>query len=288
MSAIVSPSTGPNLLDIANLMSAMTERCVVQLGHELFVGAPRFESHPPFMYSLTSQHGVGGKMPGQFAGVTGASDSFAMGVHTGTHMDSLSHVAFNECLCDGTNVMQPGVQSPRDGIRMLHSEAIKPIVARGLLLDFPGFAGKSRLTAEYGISPDDVSRCAEHEGISIRAGDVVLMRTGWDTLWPDPAAYTRMPMPGPTADTARLLAGLGIIATGSDTLAYEQAPGEQPLEVHAELISKAGIFILESLDLRELARRRAYEFVFVVLPLRISGATGSPVNPIALLAPERP
>jgi kynurenine formamidase len=233
---------------------------IVQLGHELFVGAPRFESHAPFMYSLSQEHGVGGGLPGQFCGVTGASDAFAMGVHTGTHMDSLSHVAFHECLCDGTNVFAEGVQSPAGGVRMNSGDAMRPIVAPGVLLDFP---------------------------VSIRKGDVVLVRTGWDTLWPGTREYTRMPMPGPNGDTARLFAKLGIVATGSDTLAYEQAPGENPLEVHAELLSKAGIYIFESMDLRGLSQRRAYQFIFAVAPLRIAGQTGSPVNPLALV-PARP
>lgn len=263
---------------------SLTNTTVVQLGHELFVGAPRFESHPPFMYSLTSQHGGGAKLPGQFAGVTGASDAFAMGVHTGTHMDSLSHIAFHQCLSDGTNVFDPGVQSAQSGIKMRHGDPIRPIVTRGILLDFPALWEQDRMPAEHGITSEDVQRCSTHQGVSIREGDVVLFRTGWDTLWPDHTAFTRMPMPGPIGDTARMLVKKGVVATGSDTLAYEQAPGERPLEVHAELISKAGVFILESMDLRELARRKAYEFLFVVLPLRMAGATGSPVNPIAIIS----
>jgi kynurenine formamidase len=95
-----------------------------------------------------------------------------------------------------------------------------------------------------------------------------------------------MPMPGPIGDTARFLAKIGIVATGSDTLAYEQAPGERPLEVHVELLSKAGIFIFESLNLTALSARRAYRFLFAVAPLRIAGQTGSPVNPLALVAAQ--
>jgi kynurenine formamidase len=256
---------------------------IVQLGHELFVGAPRFESHAPFMYSLSQEHGVGGGLPGQFCGVTGASDAFAMGVHTGTHMDSLSHVAFHECLCDGTNVFAEGVQSPAGGVRMNSGDAMRPIVAPGVLLDFPALIGETTLPRDFAITPAEVERCCKAQGVSIRKGDVVLVRTGWDTLWPGTREYTRMPMPGPNGDTARLFAKLGVVATGSDTLAYEQAPGENPLEVHAELLSKAGIYIFESMDLRGLSQRRAYQFIFAVAPLRIAGQTGSPVNPLALV-----
>jgi kynurenine formamidase len=269
--------------NLAQLLSSAGDCDVVQLGHELRVGMPRFESHPPFMYSLTAQHG-GSAMPGQFAGSSGASDAFAMGVHTGTHMDSLSHIAFHECLCDGTNVMAAGVQSAAAGVRMQSGDAIRPVVRPGVLLDFPRHLGVTLLPREMAITPRDVADCARAQGTPIRRGDVVLFRTGWDTLYDDHRAYTRMPMPGPDADTARYLAETGVVAAGSDTLAFEQAPGPRPLEVHVELISKAGIFILESMDLRELSRRQANSFLFVVLPLRMSGATGSPVNPIALVA----
>src|SRR5207302_1035202 len=145
-------------------------------------------SHPPFMYSLTSQHGSGG-MPGQLPGVTGASDSFAMGMHTGTHLDSLSHIAFNECLCDGTNVFKKDVQSAAGGVRMASGEAMRPIVAAGVLLDFPGLVGSTTLSPQHGITPDDVERCCRAQQVTIRKGDVVLVRTGWDTLWPDHATY---------------------------------------------------------------------------------------------------
>jgi kynurenine formamidase len=273
--------------NIESLFASLPGLDIVQLGHELFVGAPRFESHPPFMYSLSQEHGTGGGLPGQFCGVTGASDAFAMGVHTGTHMDSLSHVAFHECLCDGTNVFAQGMQSPAGGVRMNSGDAMRPIVAPGVLLDFPALIREATLPRDFAITPAEVDRCCKVQGVSIGKGDVVLVRTGWDTLWPGTREYTLMPMPGPNGDTARLLAQIGVVATGSDTLAYEQAPGDHPLEVHAELLSKAGIFIFESLNLKGLSERRAYRFIFAVAPLRIAGQTGSPVNPLALV-PARP
>jgi kynurenine formamidase len=257
----------------------------VQLGQPLFIGAPRYAAHPPFMYSMTHKHGENvHSVPGQDATISGASDSFAMGVHTGSHIDALNHCAVGGRLHDGTDLTVPGVQDDARGIRMQHGEAIRPVLAPGVLLDFPAMLGIERLPNDHEITPAELERCTAWAGVEIRAGEVVLLRTGFDTLWDDPPRYLAPQLPGPNGATARLLAERGIVATGSDTMPYEQAPGAAPLEVHAELLFKAGIFIMECLNLVELSRRQAYRFMFAALPLRILGATGSPINPVALIA----
>ena len=70
--------------------------------------------------------------------------------------------------------------------------------------------------------------------------------------------------------------------TGSDTPAYEKTPA-RGLAVHLALMVDSDIQIIEMLDLEELARDRVHEFVFVALPLKIQGATASPIRPIAII-----
>ncbi len=256
---------------------------VIQLGQPLGLGTPRSPIHPPFMYSLTSRHGDGAPAPDRNVGISGASDAFAMGVHIGTHIDSLTHCSVDGRLFDGTDVFAPGAQDEARGIRTTTGEPMRPIVAPGVLLDFPALVGRPRVSGDYAITPEEIERAEHAQGVRIEAGDVALLRTGWDTLWEDPPRYLAPPLPGPNGNAARLLAGRGVVATGSDTMPYEQAPGETLLEVHAELLVRAGIFIMECLNLVELAARRAYRFQFIALPLRITGATGSPINPVAIL-----
>jgi kynurenine formamidase len=107
---------------------------------------------------------------------------------------------------------------------------------------------------------------------------------GWDTIADDRDAYVEMPVPGPELDVAEHLAEIGVVSTGSDTMPYEAAPGDVPLAVHVALIPKSGIFIYEMLDLRELAATGVHEFLFIAAPLRLRGGTGSPINPLAVLA----
>lgn len=257
---------------------------IIELGHDLFVGSPRVKAHAPFMYVMTEQHRTNSPLPGQPPEVTGASDMFSMGCHCGTHIDSLAHIACNACLADGTIVLDPGVEDLTRGITMAHRRSLTPIVAPGVLLDFAAYFGVDILDDDVAITPEDFEGCAERQGVSISPGDVVLVRTGRDLTFEDTQTFERFPMPGPNLASAKLLVSRGIVATGSDTLAYEHMPGEHPLEAHAELISKAGIHILEALNLATLAARKLYRFGFVVLPLRIKGATGSPVNPVALVS----
>ena len=260
---------------------------IVQLGQPLSIGVPRFPAHPPFMYSLTSRHGEEILVhAGQPASISGASDTFAMGCHTGTHMDSLNHCAVDGCLYDGTNVLAEGMQDDARGIKMDQGEAIRPIIAPAVMLDFPAMLGVERVDNEFDVTPELIRQCCEWSGVEINSGDVVLVRTGWDTLWEDAPRYLAQQLPGPTAEAARYLVERGVVATGSDTMPYERAPGPKPLEVHAILLVEAGVFIFECLNMIELSRRKAYRFLFSAQPLRISGATGSPINPVAIVERE--
>ena len=260
---------------------------LLSLGQPLSMGAPRFPVNPPFMYSLTMRHDDHcAGTPGERAAITSASDAFAMGCHVGTHIDSLSHCAVDGCLHDGTNVFADGGQDDAHGIRMNRGQPLEPLLAPAVLLDFPAMLGVERVPDDYEVTAERIDACAEWAGVQIAAGDAVLIRTGWDTLWADGAKFLGPALPGPTPDAARHLASKGIVATGSDTMPYERVPSEAPLEVHAILLVEAGIYILEALNLAELGRRRVYRFLFSVQPLRIAGATGSPVNPVAIVFPE--
>jgi kynurenine formamidase len=86
--------------------------------------------------------------------------------------------------------------------------------------------------------------------------------------------------PGPEIEAARWLSERRIFATGSDTITYEKVPSRMPVHVH--LLVESGIHIIEVLDLEELARDGVWEFSFIALPLKIRGATGSPIRPVAI------
>jgi len=240
-------------------------------------------SHAAFEYELTDQHGTPPTLPGQRLEISGASDRVSLGLHAGTHIDSLAHVAYQGRLFDGTEFASPGVQSRTTGLHPRTGTGLFPIIAPAILLDFTDYLKAPVIPADYAISADRLVACANHCGVTINAGDVVLIRTGWDTLWADPEQYFSGGSPGLTLDAARLLAESGIRATGSDTAPFELAPDDDPMAVHVELLVRARIPILESLDLRELSRSGAYRMGFIAVPLPMPHATGSPVDPLALI-----
>ncbi|MFV0375039.1 cyclase family protein [Microbacterium sp.] len=262
----------------------LDEVTVIELG-QLIDGQPtKNPPLPDFEQRLYETHDPAREIiPGQVAGVTSATETIFLSTHSGTHMDSLSHVALNGRLFDGTRVDEPGVQEVTRGVRLRTRENFSPIVSRGILLDFPGLLGVPIVPQEYVMTPDEVRRALAADGLEIRPGDTVLFRSGWDTKTADNTEYNRMPIPGPDGATARLLVEAGVVATGADTMTYERAPGTPRQIGHVTLIPKAGVFIFEMMDLRALAATGIREFLFVAAPLRIAGATGSPINPLALV-----
>ena len=201
---------------------------------------------------------------------TGASALLVMAEHTGTHLDALCHQPYDGRLhCDVE--VTPEVQTPT-GFTRLGIETVAPIVRRGVLLDVAPCSA---------AGPDELAAC----DVEIREGDVVLVRLGSGALFGDPAAYAAAG--GVTAEGSRWLASRKPFAVGADNLAWDAVDGHDPelgsIPGHTILIVQAGIHIIESLYLEELAADGVREFGFICLPLKFRGGTGSPVRPIALV-----
>lgn len=107
---------------------------------------------------------------------------------------------------------------------------------------------------------------------------------GWGQYFEDAARFVSQAHgPGPELEAARWLNSRKIFAAGSDTVAFEKVPSPE-MPVHIHLLVDSGIHIIENLNLEELARDSIYEFVFVGAPLKIRGATGAPLRPLALVS----
>jgi kynurenine formamidase len=156
------------------------------------------------------------------------------------------------------------------------------------MLDVAGLHGVDVLEPGQPIKPEDLAGCCERQGIEIERGDAVLIRSGWPSHWNDPERYlgARDGAPGPDEAAAEWLASKGIRLTGSETVAYEWIPpgrGHSLLPVHRVMLVENGIHIVENLRLTQLAEEGVSEFLFVLTPLKVMGATGVPVRPVAVV-----
>lgn len=213
-------------------------------------------------------------------GVGANEDVVVMGTHTATHMDALSHVYADGSIYNGhpAEGMQSYAGATKCGIQNAGA-----VATRGVLIDVAAAKGVDRLEFGYGITAADLQEALDKQGIILRPGDAVLVRTGWlgDYL---KSGEMRLDQPGLTLDAARFLSAADVAIVGSDNTSVEVQPFDEGtfLGGHIELLVKHGIHLIEHVVLDALSEDRAYEFFFMVAPLRIVGGTASPVSPVAI------
>ena len=255
------------------LFDSLSAAKVYDLSQPYFVGMPHFPTHPPFLFSLTREHGdhVGPE------GHSSAAEALGLGGHCGTHIDALCHFSKHGKLFRD----QPAAQAYATGLAHHSVDTIAPLIRRAVLLDIARVAGVAVLPEDFEVLPEHLEGAAQ--ATEIAPGDVVLLRTGWSRYWSEAARFIAQGRgPGPSLAGAQWLSRRGIFAAGSDTLAFEKIPAET-MPVHVHLLVESGIHIIECLNLEELAAAGVTRFVLIAAPLKIRGATGAPMRPLALV-----
>jgi kynurenine formamidase len=200
----------------------------------------------------------------------------------GTQFDGLGHVGIGELFYNGN---KRGDFAAADGLKKLGVENVGAIVTRGVLIDVAKYKNVASLNAPYAITVADLTGALQRQKVDIRPGDVVLVHTGWGSLWMKDNAKFGASSPGLSVQAGEWLASKEVVVVGSDNWGVEAFPSQDPnvsAPVHQLLLAKNGIYIHENLATEVLARDNVYEFAYVFAPLRLKGATGSPGNPIAI------
>jgi len=216
------------------------------------------------------------------AGLAVADDALVVSPHgTTTHLDALSHMWTGDELYNG----HPADRVRSYGATRCGVEKVPAIVARGVLLDVAGQRGVEHLPADARIGADELAGC----GVTVRPGDVAVIRTGWPTVFArDPEEYWSG-QPGLSYAGGRWLAERDVTLVACDNAAISglnaEGGADEPLDedLHLLFLWRHGIYLAELLWLEELASSGRTEFLFVGAPLRIEGGTGSPINPLAVL-----
>jgi kynurenine formamidase len=267
---------------------------IYSLARERFRGMPLFPGHPQFevlVYRTPQGLRAAGDEPwgpGNEAGLGYMSEIVLGTTHTGAHVDAHAHMTVGEDdrWHGGSARTDLGDFGPLKG----DATELPPFWARGLLYDVPGFRKVEFMGKGEPVSARELREIGSAQEMGEPAeGDVVLVRTGYMSHFPDAERMAAHRGPGPDITVAHWLAECGVVATGSDTETYEVQPAPDPgapanpQPVHTYLLIERGVYLMESLDLEELARDRVYEFLFVALPLKIRGATGSMIDPVAVV-----
>jgi kynurenine formamidase len=210
-----------------------------------------------------------------------------------SQLDGLAHVRAREF---GYYGGETDLAAARAQLGM-HHWARRGISGRGVLLDVERFHHETRRPSDpfegVGYEPDELRATAEHQGVQLRPGDILLVRTGWvgrylafepdqrssHTGWNGLVAHEGM---------AELIWDARIALVGSDNPAVENGPGDPRLgSLHRRLLPALGVPLMELLELDRLAERCAqlgrWEFFFVSVPLHVQGAVSSTANAMVIL-----
>jgi kynurenine formamidase len=273
-----------------SVLSQVSSGKVYDLSTEYFVGMPSFHSlgDPGYQYWLThtprgtvldNPNGLGETM-NQKVSYTG--DAISLYTHMGTHVDALNHFGLEGKIWNG---FTPEKYLGDKGWQKTGAETIPPVIARGVLVDLAAYKGVGALSNNYRVTAADVKGALSRQKVQLQKGDVVLLRTGQMTHYADAAKFLHQ-YPGISLDAVKwLVEEKGAMLLGADNLSFEAFPPERTdnwVPVHTYLLAQKGVMFIEQIYLEELARDQVYTFAFIGASLKLRGASGSPMRPLAI------
>jgi hypothetical protein len=220
------------------------------------------------------------------SGGGGSDDVLTLGCHglTVTHLDALGHLWDDTGMWGGrepTEVVTDrgltwgGIEHWRNGL-----------VTRGVLLDVPGYRGTPYVALGDPVHGWELDEICAAEGVDVGAGDAVLVYCGrdkWEAA--EPGGLERPERPGLHASCLKFLSQRDTPMLVWDMIDASPHGYPIPWSVHGA-ISNFGIALVDNADLAELAAtchaEGRFEFMLVVAPLVVVGATGTPVNPLVI------
>lgn len=200
----------------------------------------------------------------------------------GTQIDGFGHQSIGNSLY---NCFKMDEVATRTGFSRLGIEKAGALITRGVLIDVAALRGVEMLGDRYEITAQDLQDALKRQNLTLEIGDAVIINTGFGRLWgKDDVRYYRT-QPGLGVGAAEWLARQNPMIVGTDTCCVEVNPNPEPKlssPVHQILLVANGIYMVESLKLDELLAKGIQEFAFMVQPLKLRGATGSSVAPVAV------
>jgi len=285
---------------VGEFLRSIKKARLIDLSHTWDKNSPIASVNPPYSFALKDTHQNTLNKFNDGNQLTYASEVMHFsGQHGAPTIDAIGHVGRNGKLFGGVDAFAS--TSDPDGIGTSGVGANLAIdqfptdllINRGVLLDVATMVLKGDsgpLPADFEITAKHLADTAKAQGVRLKKGDTVFIRTGWGPYFKsDPTLFAGPQSPGPQLDGAEFLIKHGARVVGDDTLTFEKrppivtSPRFQIFPVHMRIIADSGIFIIENLNLEELAAAKVYEFAVVVPPLRVLGGTGSALRVFALV-----
>mgnify|MGYP002367825040 FL=1 len=272
------------------ILSQVKTGKIYDMSVDYFVGMPSFHSlgDPAYQYWLThTPHGTVvdnpnglGKAMNEKVSYTG--DAISMYTHMGTHIDALNHFGLDGKIWNGYSADE---HLGDKGWKKTGAETIPPIVARGVMIDVAAYKGVKVLDPNYRVSSKDLEGALKKQQVELQRGDVVLIRTGQAQFYKDADKFLDQ-YPGINLDAVKwLVEEKEVMLLGADNLSFEAFPPERNdnwVPVHTYLLAEKGVMFIEQMFLEELSEDRIYEFAFVAASLKLKGASGAPMRPLAI------
>jgi kynurenine formamidase len=265
----------------------------IQTGKRFALGIPLDEEGPQ-MGAIPGRDNpkremimVDAPLTGDPSDFTTSDDKVTMGIQACTHWDALAHVSYEGKLYNGVDSQSVITAA---GAAKMGIDKITTLVSRGVLLDVARAKGVERLEGGYPITGADLDAAAELGNVTVRSGDVILLRTGQMQLFfaGDRAAYG-VPCAGPSLQSVEWFHDHDIAAVATDNIVFEVYPPEREdamLPVHLLHLVDMGMTQGQNWNLEALAADCAddgrYTCFLDASPLPFTNAVGSPVNPIAI------
>ena len=257
-------------------LAGVTQGKTYDLAEEIYEGMPEIPGLARFQFAFTHTP-EGTALDG---GMEFCAEVFSATAHCSTHIDALVHIQ-----SDGKIFEDHAVSDARGdrGWKTHGVETIPPLIGRGVVIDVAKFLDQPRLPDGYEITARLLEDSLEAVDGSLEPGDIVLVRTGKIQQFnTDPDAFMAG-QPGIGRDAAIWLADQGVAVICSDTATTEPFPLADPTHTaHVAMLVDRGVHLIENLNLEALSAEAVTHGLFIALPLKLRGATGSWVRPVLL------
>jgi len=236
--------------DIVHLTESLRSARVIDLSQTLEEHIPNYPTHSKFYHNLWGSYWHGDRS---------LTYQLVMNEHNGTHVDAPAHFISD---------------AKPDAHRTIEQVPLTTLLGRGARLDCRAMKEGDYVTKEF-------LAAWEREHGELRAGDIVLFNFGWSAHWklrPDHKRYLT-DWPGVSMDAAEYLVGKSAAALGVDTLSPDPPAALAGKPIHPVVLEKQ-VLIIENLT--RLDQLPDF-FLFLALPLKIRGGSGSPIRAVALV-----